>query len=265
MHKKPQLQRRFSIPYRWILYLLIVVTMLSCLGIPANGIRTAPDFEVVDIRGNLFKLSNATSKVILLDFFATWCAPCIIAIPEFREIYAQYTRNDLEIVSISPEDLTTLRSFADKPDISMTWIVASDQDGSITTSYLGSDTRIPHLFLVDSEGYIRYDHLGWAGESDATELRSRIDSVLSGEANHDNETTEPNLLLPAIIAVVVIISIVGLFIAGQFLGWSKPPKKRRKRRMQETDHCWLTQLDIARKCSWRELYPKQERSQLEIG
>lgn len=252
MRNKPQLQRRFYISYRWILYLLIVVTMLSCLGIPANGERTAPDFEVVDIRGNLFTLSNATSKVILLDFFATWCTPCRAAIPEFREIYAQYTRNDLEIVSISPEDLTTLRSFADRSDISMTWIVASDQDGSIATSYLGSDTRIPHLFLVDSEGYIRYDHLGWAGESDATELRSRIDSVLSGEVDHDNEAAEPNLSqsLPAIIAVVVIVLIVGLFIAGQILGWSKPPKKRLKRRMQETDHCSWIQLDNGWKWSW---------------
>lgn len=215
------------------LHILSTLTFFSYYDITVCGARLAPDIKAVDIEGNLFQLANVTSQVILLDFFTTTCPPCRRAITDFKELYTSYTRNELEIVSISPEDNITLQNFAHSPDVNMAWIIISDYDGAISNSYLGNDGRIPHLYLVDNDSYIRYDHIGWAGESDATIFRSKIDSILSGEISNgdDNPAQDPTLPI-IIISVVIIIFIAGLFMAGQYLGWSKPSKKRRKKQIR---------------------------------
>lgn len=222
-----------------IQYIIFIIFFLNLLGslaffsyldITVSGAELAPDFETVDIEGNPFQLTNVSSQIILLDFFATWCGPCKQAIQDFNELYADYSRNELEIVSISPEDNITLQNFAYNPEVNMAWIIISDSDDKISNSYLVH--YIPHLYLVDNDSYIRYDQTGWEAESDATKLRSKIDSILTGEILNGNDNPSQNSTLPifAIIGVIIIIFIVGIFIAGQYLGWSKPSKKRHKKR-----------------------------------
>ncbi len=218
---------------------------MSILGAnPVVGNEKAPNFTLVDINGEQFSLSDHMGKVVLLDFFATWCGPCKDAIPTFRNLYDEYSRDQLEIISISPEDESTLRSFARRPDINMTWIVAQDKAG-VSDDY--GIAYIPRTFLVDANGYIRYDHVGWGGEGDASELRSKISSLLSGTGNGDSngnsngdsngdsgtgQTGSPYTLIAIIVGAVVVFLVVGIIVAGQLLGWSEPSKKRgsRKRR-----------------------------------
>ncbi len=201
---------------------------------PVVGKTKALDFALVDINGNSFTLSKCSAKLVLIDFFATWCDPCKAAIPTFRSLYNEYSRDQLEIISISPEGEDTLRSFAQRADINMIWIVASDPAGSVSGDYLGLDTRIPHIFLVDANRYIDYDHLGWSGDTDASKLRSKIGSLLSGTSNGDSNgnsdtvSSGPPFELIAIIGGVVVVFLVGIVVAGQKLGWSKPAKKRRR-------------------------------------
>ncbi len=74
----------------------------------------APDFSLTDIVTNeSFSLTDFQGKVVILDLFATWCGPCVEAIPNIREIYLSYSANDLMIVSIdvSEEDVELLRDF----------------------------------------------------------------------------------------------------------------------------------------------------------
>jgi peroxiredoxin len=211
---------------------------------PVVGIDKAPDFTLMDTNGSSFTLSKCPAKVVLIDFFATWCGPCKDAIPTFRNLYDEYSRDQLEIISISPEDESTLRSFARRSDINMTWIVAQDKAG-VSDDY--GIAYIPRTFLVDANGYIRYNHVGWGGEGDASELRSKISSLLSGTGNGDSngnsngdsngdsgtgQTGPPYTLIAIIVGAVIVFLVVGIIVAGQLLGWSEPSKKRgsRKRR-----------------------------------
>lgn len=212
-------------------YLLLILLFFSVSGL-ALAKEKAPNFTLTDIDGNSFSLSNCSAKVVLIDFFATWCSPCREAFPTFREFYDEYPRDQLDIVSISPEEADDLKVFAETPQINMTWIVVSDPTGSVFTSYLGGDTRIPHMFLIDSDGYIAYDHLGWSGDEDESELRSKINAIISGDYNTTN-TDQPGWPLTTIVIIVGIIIglfIVGLIITGTILGWSSSSKKRSKRR-----------------------------------
>jgi len=212
-----------------ILCLLLTLSFSSIVS-QAIAKEEAPHFTLTDIDGNAFTLSECSAKVVLIDFFTTWCSPCKAAIPALREFYDEYPRDQLEIVSISPENRDTLLNFAKSPQINMTWIVVSDPSGSVLDSYLGGDTRIPHMFLIDSDGYIAYDHLGWSGDEDASELRPKINSIISGDYNSNANQPEWPLTTIAVIVVIIIgLFVVSIIAAGYILGWSSPSKKRSKK------------------------------------
>jgi len=215
------------------LLLISLVTLFSCIS-AVVGMKNAPDFTLTDIYGNSFSLSSCPAKVILIDFFGTTCPPCEVEVLTLQSLYQEYLRDELEIISISPQDETTLRNFAQQQG--MEWIVAKDTAG-VVDAYLGLDTRIPHTFLV-ANGTIRYDLLGWGVErGDPSNLRSEIDSLLSGTGNGDSDgdstddsgtgqTGPPYTLIAIIGGAVIIFLIVGIVAAGQLLGWSESPKKR---------------------------------------
>ena len=61
----------------------------------------APDFELRTIKGDIVKLSDLKGKVVLLNFWGTWCGPCLQEIPDFNRLYSKYNKKCLEIVGIT--------------------------------------------------------------------------------------------------------------------------------------------------------------------
>ncbi len=128
---------------------------------PAQGNYTpAPDFALPDLDGKTVKLSNFRGKVIILDFWATWCRPCVMEIPSFVKLQKKY-KDDLVVIGV---DLDTKRSvdyiknFADKHDMNYT-IVLGIADPSVIQKY-GNIRSIPTTFFIDRNGYIREKFVG---------------------------------------------------------------------------------------------------------
>jgi peroxiredoxin len=223
----------YNMQVRASLLLISVLILLSFNVNPVFGQQNAQDFMLVDLDGHSFTLSECPARVVLLDFFGTQCPPCVTEIPVLRSLYHEYSRDELEIISISPEGDATLRDFAQQHN--MEWIVANDPGGGVSDAY--GIYAIPRTFLVDAQNYIRYDHTGWSGADDESELRSQISSVLSGTSNGGNgdsngdadtgQTGPPYTLIAIIGGAVIIFLIIGIVAAGQLLGWSESPKKRR--------------------------------------
>jgi len=160
--------------------LLLIVFILGTT--PVNGKEQAPNFTLVDINGESFALSDHLGKVVLLDFFATWCGPCITQIEHLKGLYNEYSRDHLVILSISvdpnSDTVQILERFTQQNEIA--WTVARDTS-NIADKY--GVSPIPHLVLVDLQGYRIHDHIGLTGE---TTLRSEIDSLLFGTENGDS-------------------------------------------------------------------------------
>jgi peroxiredoxin len=220
------------------LFCLLLIIVLSFGTNPVVGKTKAYDFTLVDINGNTFSISGCPAKVVLIDFFGTDCGPCIAEIPVLRSLYGEYSRDQLEIISISPEDDDVLRDFAQEQN--MMWIVARDPGGQITNQY--GVQYIPDLFIVDAGGYIQHEHVGLTEEAT---LRSEINSLLSGTENGDSngnsngdstddsdtgQTGPPYTLIAIIGGAVIVFLVVGIVVAGQLLGWSEPSKKRGSRK-----------------------------------
>ena len=120
----------------------------------------APDFTLADLDGNWVSLSELKGKVVLLNFWGTWCGPCRREIPAFIKLTEKYKKDGLEIVGITLTSVPPerIQSFSDKWGINYTLL--TDIDGNetqVVTAKYGQATRqritgIPTTFIIDREG-----------------------------------------------------------------------------------------------------------------
>ena len=117
------------------------------------------DTDLVDINGNTVRISDYFGKYILLDFWASWCVPCIMAFPELKEIVETY-RDKLTIISIDDEDEAVWKEALAKHD--MTWINVRDPKSSEKLSDKYGVSEIPNYILISPSGKIVDTWKGYA-------------------------------------------------------------------------------------------------------
>jgi cytochrome c biogenesis protein CcmG/thiol:disulfide interchange protein DsbE len=124
-----------------------------------TGGKPAPAFTLQDLNGNSVSLADFRGKVVILDFWATWCPPCIKEIPDFIELYKKYEDKGFAMVGISLDQagISVVKSFAQKFQINYPILMA---DGKVDKAY-GGITSIPTTFVIDSAGNIRQKYIGY--------------------------------------------------------------------------------------------------------
>lgn len=154
---------------------LIVALMIFLLGACARvgaieiG-QTAPDFTLEDLNGKAVKLSEFKGKVIMLDFFASWCPPCRQEIPDFVELQKSYGTDSFSTIGVSLTDLNDTKSFANNMGINYPILI---DDGSASAIY-GPIRSIPTTFVIDKNFKIAKMYIGYRSkdifENDIKEL-----------------------------------------------------------------------------------------------
>jgi thiol-disulfide isomerase/thioredoxin len=121
--------------------------------------RMAPPFAVTTIDGARFSLDDLQGKVVLLDFWATWCAPCREALPHIRNVAKKFQGEPLVILSISLDtDEKKWKEFIGKNET--TW--PQYLDGGLTgpVAKMFSVRAIPATFTIDADGVLQDEHIG---------------------------------------------------------------------------------------------------------
>ena len=132
---------------------------------PAATGSMAPNFTLQDIEGRNVALRDLKGKVVLLEFWATWCAPCRVSIPAIEKIYAAYEGKGLAILGISMDggDWDSVKAFG--KDFGISYPILRGDD-AVSQKYMVR--TIPMFILIDREGNIRHRFLG-AGNEDKIE------------------------------------------------------------------------------------------------
>ena len=132
----------------------------GCTAAPAGGRQAAPDFNLKTLDGQNLQLSAMKGKVVLLDFWATWCPPCREEIPHFKELYAQYRDKGLMVVGVALDEggEKDVQPFAQQNQINYPLSATGAQE--LGQRY-GGVRGIPTTFLIDKQGKIAQKYVGY--------------------------------------------------------------------------------------------------------
>ncbi len=158
--------------------LSIVFALGFCLTAPAapktsEAPKAAPGFTLKDLEGKPIKLSDFSGKVVLLNFWATWCPPCREEIPALVALQKQYAAQGLVVLGISMDEGGPARvaSFIKKTAINYPVVLGDEK----TSTAYGGIQVLPTTFVIDRKGQI-VD--GFVGGSDRAGFEDKIKPLL---------------------------------------------------------------------------------------
>ena len=149
-------------PGIFVLFLIIVAAFVfdfypvDAIGTPDDDYQMAPDFTLTSINGEEITLSDYRGKVVVINFWATWCGPCRYEIPMLIEFQELYGTDKLIVlgVAINSGSKEAVEKFADEFNITYPILYGSDEElGKLVYMY-GNFASIPSTFIVNRKGEV---------------------------------------------------------------------------------------------------------------
>lgn len=138
--------------------------------------KPAPDFELDLLTGEKFHLAEQKGKIIILDFWASWCGPCLQAMPQVDRVALEYADRDVRLIAVNLEE-TPERIKAALERLKLETSVALDKNGRIAEKY--GATAIPQTVIIDRDGVVARLFVGGGARFD-DQIRTALDTVLTG-------------------------------------------------------------------------------------
>ena len=166
---------------RVFLSLFLLLTLIDCGGNPHDGNPTSDfDFNLPDLKGKLHTLKDFRGEVVVLNFWATWCPPCLEETPKLNDLHSRYKDSGVHVIGIAldKDSLDVVRPFVKKNNISYT-ILKGDQEvfDILSAGSSGQKSKgVPTTLIIDRKGKIRER---FDGSFELEQLEERLRSLLA--------------------------------------------------------------------------------------
>lgn len=155
----------------------VFALVFNCIPVNATEIgQSGPQFSLpyLQQQQQAFSLAQFAGKVIYLDFWASWCAPCRVSFPALDKLYGKLKQQGFEVVAVNlDEKPEKADGFIRELPVSFT--VLRDADGALSDKYVVES--MPTSFLIDKQGVVQYIHHGFTS-NDVVELEKKITQLL---------------------------------------------------------------------------------------
>lgn len=147
-------------------FLLLTATLSAQVG------QKAPNFSLKDKDGKTYSLESMKGKVVVLNFWATWCPPCRAEIPDFKKVYSKYKDKGVEIlgVSLDHKGWKVIEPFLEQWEINYPVVLGGAE---IARDY-GNVRSIPTTFIIDKEGKVVEGHVGAMNEDTLVKMFEKL-------------------------------------------------------------------------------------------
>jgi peroxiredoxin len=134
-----------------------------------------PDFSLADAAGNPVEAADFDGQVLLLNFWATWCAPCVEEMPMLSRLQRDFSARGLRVVGITVDDPVRARAFAQDLGLDYPLLFGTGEAMLIGRRYGNASGMLPYSVLIDAAGTVRWTHLGAVSRQ---QLESRLAQLL---------------------------------------------------------------------------------------
>ncbi len=135
--------------------------------------KTAPDFTLTQLNGGQMKLSDYKGKLVVLNFWASWCSPCRAEIPAFVKIQEKYKDNGVNFLGVAIEDKENVAKFINEVPINYPTSYGVEEAYDVSAKYGNPDGALPYTLLINADQKIVESHNGQMSEKMLEELISK--------------------------------------------------------------------------------------------
>lgn len=140
-------------------------------------VTQAPEFELHNMDEEKVKLSDYKGKVVLINFWATWCPPCIREMPSMERLHQQVDADNFKVIAVNQmEDIDQVFAFTGQLEVDPTFEILFDSTSEVSRDY--AVRGLPTTYLVDKQGNIRYRAVG-GREFDHAAVISTIEKLIA--------------------------------------------------------------------------------------
>lgn len=157
----------------------VTAVIALCIGFASPGLAkpshaAAPDFTLKSQKGDNLKLSELRGKVILINFWASWCGPCRQEMPVLNELYQHYRSLDFTVLGVNVEQNSDNAESLLK-EIPVSFPILFDNHNQVSKLY--NVKGMPSTVIVDRDGNVRYTHIGYQAGTE-NEYQSKIRELI---------------------------------------------------------------------------------------